>query len=87
MYHNCVLYRYNQMKISVIAHPNAKRERIEKDLLENLHVYVNQPPLEGKANKAVIETLAEYFKTSKANVKLIFGLKSKHKFFEIIVSR
>lgn len=71
------------MKISVIVHPNAKRERVEKDLLETLHVYVNQPPLEGKANRATIEALAEYFKTNRSNVKLISGSNSKYKLFEI----
>ncbi|MDO8638720.1 MAG: DUF167 domain-containing protein [Candidatus Daviesbacteria bacterium] len=79
------------MKISVIVHPNSKRDlpagrqgRIEKDLLNNLHVYVNQPPLEGKANKATILALADYFKVSKASVKLISGAKSKYKIFEIL---
>lgn len=71
------------MKITVVVHPNAKREHIEKDLLDSLHVYVNQPPLEGKANKATISALAEYFKTSKGNIKLIQGAKSKYKLFEI----
>lgn len=72
------------MKVSVIVHPNSKRERIEKDLLDNLHVYVNQPPLEGKANKATISTLADYFKVSKTSVKLTSGAKSKYKLFEIL---
>lgn len=67
------------MKISVIVHPNSKRERIEKDLLDNLHVYVNQPPLEGRANKATLLALADYFKVSKTSVKLISGTKSKYK--------
>lgn len=71
------------MKISVVVHPNTKKERIEKDLLGDLHVYVNQPPLEGKANKATTEALSDYFKISKANVKLISGVKSKHKLFEV----
>lgn len=65
-------------------HPNAKKERIEKDLLGSLHVYVNQPPLEGKANKATTEALADYFQTSKSKVQLISGAKSKNKVFEII---
>lgn len=73
------------MKITVIVHPNAKRGRIEKDLLETLHVYVNQPPLEGKANRATIAALAEYFKVSKAQVNLISGAKSKYKTFLIQV--
>lgn len=72
------------MKVLVIAHPNSKRPRIEKDLLENLHVYVNQPPLEGKANKATVEALAEYFKVKKNSVRLLSGEKSKNKIFEIL---
>lgn len=71
------------MIITVIAHPNSKKSRIEKDLFGTLHVYVNQPPLEGKANKAVGESLAEYFKTSKSKVVLIRGEKSKQKVFNI----
>ena len=72
------------MKISVIAHPNAKRPRIETDLLETLHVYVNAPPLEGKANRAVIEALAKHFQTKRSKILLISGEKSKNKLFEVI---
>ena len=71
------------MKISVIAHPNTKQARIEKDLLEMLHVYVREPPLEGKANKAVILALAEYFHIKKGSVTLVHGTKTKQKVFEI----
>jgi uncharacterized protein len=71
------------MKISIIAHPNAKKPRIESDLLGTLHVYVHEPPLEGKANRAVIEALADYFKTKRSNVCLLSGQKLKNKVFEI----
>ena len=71
------------MLIKVIVHPNSKKPRVEKDLFGDLHIYVNQPPLEGRANKAVIEALADYFKTSKSKVVLKTGAKSKQKFFEI----
>jgi hypothetical protein len=73
------------MTITIIAHPNSKKLRVEKDLFGTLHVYVNQPPLEGKANKAVVEALAEYFKTSKSKVSLLRGEKSKQKTFQINV--
>lgn len=72
------------MRISVIAHPNSKRPRVEKDLLGSLHVYVSEPPLEGRANSAVIEALAKYFKVKKRNLILLSGLKSKNKLFEIL---
>jgi uncharacterized protein YggU (UPF0235/DUF167 family) len=72
------------MKISVTAHPNAKKPRIEKDLLDTLHIYVHEPPLEGKANKAVMEALASYLHIHKNKIMLITGEKSKHKIFEIL---
>ncbi len=71
------------MTVIITAHPNSKRPRIEKDLFGGLHIYVNQPPLEGKANKAVAEVLAEHFKVSKSKVVLIRGEKSKQKTFLI----
>jgi uncharacterized protein (TIGR00251 family) len=72
------------MKISVVTHPNAKKPRIEKDLFENLHVYVSEPPLEGKANQAVIKALAAHFRIKRGNIMLLSGHKSKHKQFEIM---
>lgn len=71
------------MKITVIAHPNARKPRIEEDLLGTLHVYVNAPPLEGKANIAVREALANHLKIKKSQVVLLSGQKSKQKVFEI----
>ena len=71
------------MKISVIVRPNSKRPRIEKDLLEVLHVYVHEPALEGRANKATIESLALHFDTKKTNIFLLSGAKSKNKLFLI----
>ncbi|OGK14404.1 hypothetical protein A3A93_00455 [Candidatus Roizmanbacteria bacterium RIFCSPLOWO2_01_FULL_38_12] len=73
------------MKIIVVAHPNAKNPRIEKDMLGTLHVYINQPPLEGKANKAIIESLAKFFNTKKNKIMLLSGEKSKYKVFEILI--
>ena len=72
------------MKVSIIAHPNSRKPRIEKDLLETIHVYINEPPLEGKANRAVIEALSEYFKVKRNCVRLLSGEKTKNKLFEII---
>ncbi len=67
------------MTVAVIAHPNSKRPRVEKDPEGALHVYVSAPPLEGKANAAIIEALAEYFQTKKSNVVLMAGEKGKKK--------
>ena len=71
------------IKITIIAHPNSKKPRIEKDLMGILHVYVNKPPLENKANEAVIKDLAKYLEIKKNQLILISGEKSKTKTFEI----
>ncbi len=71
------------MKLEIIVHPNSRRPRIDKDLLGTLHVYVSQPPLEGRANEAVLEALAEYFGVRRSKVSLLRGEKSKIKLCEI----
>lgn len=53
-------------------------------MLGMTHVYVSAPPLEGKANRAVVEALAEHFKTKIGKVILISGEKSKNKVFELV---
>lgn len=71
------------MILTIIAHPNSKKPRIEKDLMGTLHVYVNKPPLENKANEAVLKDLAKYLEIKKNQLILISGEKSKTKTFEI----
>jgi hypothetical protein len=71
------------MKVTITAHPNSKHPRIEKDSKEVIHVYVNASPFRGKANKEIIEALANYFGTKKGKVFLVKGANSKNKVFEI----
>jgi len=71
------------LKINIIAHPNAKKTKIETDMFGALHVYVDAPALEGKANKKIITTLAQHFNKKNNQVILIKGNKSKNKIFEI----
>jgi len=71
------------MQVTTITHPNSKRPRVEEDLTGMLHIYVSAPPLEGRANMAAIEALAEYYKVKKGAVTLVSGHKSKNKRFEI----
>lgn len=72
------------MNIQVITHPNAKNPRVVEDKLGILHVYVSEPPLEGRANQAVIESLAKHFNVKKNQVFLVSGDKNKNKIFQIL---
>ncbi|MEO0118610.1 MAG: DUF167 domain-containing protein [candidate division WOR-3 bacterium] len=74
-------YKSQIIKIQVI--PNAKKNEIVKEK-DRLKVYLTAPPIEGKANKVLIEILAEYFNVKKGQIKIIKGEKSKDKIIEII---
>ncbi len=71
------------MKISIKVKTKSKQEKIGSINEANFNVFVKESPIEGRANKKVIELLAEYFKTSKLNIKIVSGHKSKNKIIEI----
>jgi len=71
------------MKIFVKVKPNSKNPELKKLSETNFFVAVREPPVRGRANRAVINVLAEYFKISKSQITLALGATSKNKIFEI----
>jgi uncharacterized protein (TIGR00251 family) len=69
-----------QIKVRVI--PRAKKQKIE-EIEGILRVYLNEPAEGGRANKKLIEVLAEHFKIKKYNLQIIRGLKTRDKLVEI----
>ena len=58
------------MILSITVKPNAKREGVEKRPDGSYRVAVHAPPVEGKANEAVVEMLADYFSVPKSSVRI-----------------
>lgn len=71
------------MKIFVRAKPNAKEEKIKKMDETHFKVSVKEPPLKGKANRAIIKALADYFKIRFSQIKIISGGASKNKILKL----
>lgn len=71
------------IKIKVVVHTNSKSPRTEKTPESILKIYVSEPAIEGKANRAVVDKLSELYKVSKPSITLTHGAKSKNKVFEI----
>ncbi len=74
--------------ISVKAIAGAKKTEVIDNGINSsgrrdFKVKVNQPPENGKANQAIIEIIADYFKIKKNDVKIISGELSKNKIIEI----
>ena len=72
------------MKIQVKVKPNSRVEEVNRDG-DIFLVRVKEPPKEGKANKAVVKLLAEYFKVPQHSVRVVSGLGSKNKVIEILI--
>jgi len=72
------------MRINVKAKPNAKEEKIEKIDDNNFVVSVKEKPEKGKANDAIRNALAVYFKIASARVKIVSGYSSRNKIVEIV---
>jgi hypothetical protein len=72
------------VKINIKAKPNAKEERVEKIDDLNYVVSVKEPPVKGKANEAIRNALAVYFKTGSSRVKIVSGYSSRNKVVEIV---
>ncbi|RKZ24829.1 DUF167 domain-containing protein [bacterium] len=71
------------MLIKVKVFPGSKKDSIEKKGIDSFEVQVKEKAKEGRANKAVIEILSDYFNIPKEKIRLIRGAKSHHKIFEI----
>ena len=68
--------------INIRVIPNAKKNNVSEEQ-GKLKVHISTPAIDGKANKAVIKVLAEYFKIKKNDVRIIKGAKSREKVVEI----
>ena len=70
------------LKIRVI--PNAKKSEFSGYRDNELVLRLNAPPVEGKANKAAVDFLADYFNVTRSAVVLLRGESSRHKIFQIV---
>ena len=72
------------MKLRVRVIPNARRTEISGTREGELILRLNAPAIEGKANKAAVEFIANSLGIPRSRVALIAGEKSRHKIFEIV---
>lgn len=71
------------MKYTIKVKTNAKENTVLEGPGGELRVMVKAPPQEGRANEAVIETLAAHFKVPKSSIAIVGGFKSKNKIVRI----
>ncbi len=60
--------------------PNSRDNKISEVMEDGtLKIHIKAPPVEGKANKAVLDLLSKYFNWPKPSIKIVKGEKSRKK--------
>lgn len=72
------------MILNVRVIPKARVRRIQESDNGSLKVHLLSPAQDGKANKALIEMLAEYYGVRRRQVNIIQGEYARDKVVEII---
>lgn len=77
------------MRVTVHVKPGSRSESITwvEDLFgeRKLIVKIREKPVDGEANKGLIEALSEFFNVSKSAITIIHGHTSREKVVEIMV--
>jgi uncharacterized protein (TIGR00251 family) len=68
---------------AVRVQPRASKDEITGEMAGALKVRLQAPAVEGRANEALIEFLAQLLKTPKSAVRILSGERSRRKRMEI----
>jgi uncharacterized protein (TIGR00251 family) len=72
--------------IQVKAKPGSKVEKMEIGSVGEFVFAIRAKPVDGEANAALINAVAELFNTAKSNVLLVQGTKSRSKRMRVLVN-
>ncbi len=71
------------MQIQVIVKPNARQIGVEEIGERKYRVAVHEPAQQNKANRAMIQALAEYFNVAQIQIECVRGKTSKIKIVKV----
>ena len=70
------------MRVTVVVHPRAARERREWDG-QDLRLWITQPPIDNAANKAVVRLVADWLGIARTQVRLVAGHGGRRKLVDV----
>lgn len=74
------------MILNIKVIPKAKANCIQKLNANSLKVRLAAPPVNGRANKELIETLSEYYKVKRGQIAIMRGERSQNKIIKIMTN-
>jgi len=72
-----------ELTIKIKVEPRSSKSGVVGPYGDSLKVKLTSPPVEGKANKELIEVLAKTFGIAKKDVEIISGQSSKNKIVKL----
>ena len=75
------------MLIRVYVTPNAREARVVKVSDDYFEVRVDERAVGGRANKRLLDILAELFKVQKSRMSILKGTKTRNKLVQVILER
>jgi uncharacterized protein len=78
-----IIEREGSVAFDVLVAPRAARERLGPVVGDRLKVAVTAPPVEGKANEAVVAALAHALGVKRHEVTIVTGDKGKRKTVQV----
>jgi hypothetical protein len=83
-----LIWRGNdQWLVQLAIRSGAKETRADGEFDGRLKLFVKAPPIEGRANQTIVQSIASAVGVSKSRVNLVSGLKSKQKSIVIEMPR
>lgn len=79
----CFKLEGDRLLLKVLVQPGASRSELAGQQGDRLKIRLQAPPVEGKANRALIKFLADLFSVRQRNISLIRGETSRQKDLEI----
>lgn len=73
----------NGVSFAVKVHPRARKNAITGTVGDALKVALTAPPVEGKANRAVVGFFADFFEIPRSSVTIASGESSRNKVIRI----
>ncbi|HKU25714.1 MAG TPA: DUF167 domain-containing protein [Candidatus Sulfotelmatobacter sp.] len=73
----------NGVSVAVKVHPRARRNAIAGELGNAIKVSLTAPPVDGRANDACIEFLAEILEVPRSSITIASGASSRNKVLHV----
>ena len=68
---------------TVKIHPRARKNAVTGKIGDALKISLTAPPVEGRANQALMEFLAEFLNVPRSSIKIVAGQNSRSKVISV----